>query len=110
MTKKEIEKIAELEHEQWMEWAKSLMKDEDLSPERIKRWKKLFVDYDKLSEKDKKDDRKWARKVDKELDESYTAHLLEFTKRRLINEYINSSSITGRHVGSDIRSDSQLKE
>lgn len=85
----ELEKIAKLEHDQWIKWAKSIMKDEDLSPARVKRWKKLFIAYDKLKEKDKKDDRIWARKVIKvtdELDELYAAQMIESNKRELLLE------------------------
>lgn len=86
---KELEKLAALEHAQWIKWAKNIMKTEDLSPERVKRWKKLFVAYDKLKEKDKDDDRIWARKVIKvseELDELYAAQMIESNKRELLLE------------------------
>lgn len=85
----ELEKIAKIEHDQWVEWAKSIMKDEDLSPERVKRWKKLFVPYDQLKEKDKNDDRLWARKVldvSDELDELYAAQMIESNRRELLLE------------------------
>lgn len=58
-----IEKLAELEHEQWMEWAKNISSKENISEERLKRWKTLYVPYDDLSEEMKEEDRKWARKV-----------------------------------------------
>ncbi len=91
---KDLEKLAALEHEQWMKWAKALMKDEDLSPERVKRWKKLFVSYGKLKPKDKKDDRVWARKAEKlvkeflrqDIEETFSAKLLEMNKRQLLTE------------------------
>lgn len=86
---KELEKFAELEHDQWIEWAKNLIKNEKLSPERVKRWKKLFVAYDKLKKKDKEDDRIWARKVIKvsdELDELYAAQMIEANRRELLLE------------------------
>ena len=34
-----LEKLAEIEHNQWMKWASTLMAKEKLSPERIERWK-----------------------------------------------------------------------
>jgi len=86
---KELEKISKLEHDQWVKWAKDLMKNEKLSPERVKRWKKLFIAYDKLKEKDKEDDRIWARKVIKvsdELDELYAAQMIEANRRELLLE------------------------
>lgn len=58
-----IEKLAELEHEQWWKWAKTLMEKETLSKERIERWHKYMVDYKDLPEDVKEYDRIWARKV-----------------------------------------------
>jgi hypothetical protein len=58
-----LEKLAEIEHDQWMAWAKSLMESEDLSPERVERWKKMMVPYDELSDDVQEFDREYARKV-----------------------------------------------
>lgn len=58
-----IEKLAELEHLQWCEWSLTLDENEQLSPERIERWKKLWVEYSELNEAQKEQDREWARKV-----------------------------------------------
>jgi len=61
-----IEKLAELEHEQWCAWAESLIKDKTtkFSDERIERWANLIcTNYDNLTEKEKEQDRVWARKV-----------------------------------------------
>jgi len=64
-----LESLAELEHDQWMEWAKGVLESEaeslteEISKERQERWQKLFVPYADLSEEDKEDDRKYARKV-----------------------------------------------
>lgn len=58
-----IELLAELEHEQWVSWSKSLAQSESLSPERVERWSKLWIPYSKLSEEDKEADRVWARRV-----------------------------------------------
>jgi hypothetical protein len=59
-----IEKLAELEHEQWIEWSSSLVDDrEKLSPERLDRWAKLWIPYSQLTEEQKEQDRIWARKV-----------------------------------------------
>lgn len=88
---KELEKLAKIEHDQWIKWAKDLMNKENLSPERVKRWKKLFIAYDKLKEKDKEDDRIWARKVIKvseELDELYAAQMIKANKQELLLEII----------------------
>ena len=96
----DTEKLAALEHEQWMKWAKALMKDEDLSPERVARWKKLFVAYSKLKPEDKKDDRVWARKAEKlvkeflrqDIEETYSAKLIEMNKRELLTEIMTKNS------------------
>ena len=56
-----IERLAELEHNQWIMWSKAIVKEENLSPERIERWKKLWIPYDFLSENQKEQDRQWAK-------------------------------------------------
>jgi hypothetical protein len=59
-----IETLATLEHEQWMEWTRTLILNEPtLSSQRIERWNKLFVSYSELTEGYKEQDRKWARKT-----------------------------------------------
>ncbi|WP_407376011.1 hypothetical protein [Methanobrevibacter sp.] len=81
-----LENLAELEHVQWCEWAKSISidinellniieknKDLDLSDEDMKsidsvkdkmnRWNDLFISYSDLSEDMKDKDRVYARKV-----------------------------------------------
>lgn len=58
-----IERLAELEHEQWMAWAKRIMETEPISEERRQRWQKYMVPYAELSEEVKEQDREWARKV-----------------------------------------------
>jgi len=55
--------LAALEHDQWVQWAKDIAETEDITPERVEKWKKLFVPYSKLSEEDKDKDREWAVKV-----------------------------------------------
>ena len=56
-----LEKLSDIEHQQWMEWSKSIAPE--VSDERRKRWKKLWVPYSELSEEMKEEDRKYARKV-----------------------------------------------
>jgi len=58
-----LEELASLEHEQWMEWAKSLMAKEKLSDDRVERWNKLFISYEELDEESKEQDRVYARKI-----------------------------------------------
>lgn len=56
-----LERLAELEHEQWMEWSKAVA--DEVSPERRARREKYWVPYDQLTEEVKEQDRVWARKV-----------------------------------------------
>lgn len=57
-----IEEIAKLEHEQWISWSKTIAQTENISDERLKRWKKLWIPYSELCEEEKEQDRVWARK------------------------------------------------
>jgi len=58
-----IEKLADLEHNQWWKWSRELSRKEKLSKERLDRWDKLWTFYKFLSEKSKEQDRIYARKV-----------------------------------------------
>lgn len=59
-----VEALAELEHDQWMHWAKTLTEKEPLlSAERVARWKTCMVPYSELTEEMKEHDRVWARKA-----------------------------------------------
>lgn len=59
-----LETLAKQEHDQWMEWAKTLMeKEPGLSPERVARWKAYMVPYNELTDDVKEFDRIWARKT-----------------------------------------------
>ena len=58
-----LEKLAALEHDQWVEWAKAIAENETISKARTKRWEKLYVPYDELPEESKEQDRVFARKV-----------------------------------------------
>ena len=58
-----VERLAALEHVQWMEWATAIMAVEPISKERRERWQRLMVPYDRLSEDTKEADRKYARKA-----------------------------------------------
>jgi hypothetical protein len=57
------EKLSALEHDQWVQWSQQIAKTENISADRLARWKKLWVPYSQLSESYKDDDRKWADKV-----------------------------------------------
>ena len=59
-----LERLAELEHKQWVTWAKKIIETEPgLSKERVERWQKLFVPYSELPDEFKEYDREWARYV-----------------------------------------------
>ena len=60
-----LEALAELEHDQWIFWAKGLLKEgEVITPGRMRRWLKLFqIKYKDLPEEVKEQDRMHARKV-----------------------------------------------
>lgn len=57
-----MEKIARLTHDEWEKWSKELAKSENLSKEKLKSWKKLWVDYSKLPSSQKTKDLIWANK------------------------------------------------
>lgn len=57
------EKIAELEHDQWIAWSKNIAETEQITPARRERWEKLWLPYDTLTEEQKDQDREWADKV-----------------------------------------------
>ena len=58
-----LEKLAELEHIKWQEWARHLLSEEVISTMRVQRWARLFVPYSQLSESEKEKDRVLARRV-----------------------------------------------
>ena len=56
-----LERLAEVEHEQWMSWSQSVA--EEVSAEQRQRWQECWVPYVDLPEEVKELDRQWARKV-----------------------------------------------
>jgi len=57
-----IEKLADLEHQQWAHWTDYFVRNSN--SENIQRWKlQSKTPYSNLSEKDKEKDRIWARKI-----------------------------------------------
>jgi hypothetical protein len=59
-----IEQLAALEHEQWMEWAKSIANSEPfLTDGRKERWAKAMLPYAMLTEEQKEQDRILARRA-----------------------------------------------
>ncbi len=56
-----LERLAALEHEQWVLWSQAVAAE--VSEERRRRWQALWVPYAELPEEVKEQDRVWARKV-----------------------------------------------
>ena len=56
-----LERLAELEHEQWVAWSKAVA--DEVSAERRQRWEACWVPYAELPDDVKEQDRVWARKV-----------------------------------------------
>lgn len=48
---------------QWMSWSKQVADEEDISEERIERWRQYWVEYEELNEDVKDHDREWADHV-----------------------------------------------
>ena len=61
-----FERLAALEHEQWMNWSQIVVgaeKDDHISLHLHRKWSPNWVDYDKLPEVVKDYDRYWAKRV-----------------------------------------------
>ena len=56
-----VERLAELEHEQWVSWSKAIVNE--VPEERRRRWQACWVPYRDLPEDIKEQDRVWARRV-----------------------------------------------
>jgi hypothetical protein len=70
-SKELLEKLSDLEHQQWSHLAKyliNLIEDDKSVYEKLEDWKSLaYTDYSKLSEESKEKDRKFARLVIEEI-------------------------------------------
>lgn len=73
-----IEELSKLEHDQWMKWTKDIAKSEDISEERLERWKKEWVPYEKLPEDVKEFDREYTEPVMDLIDNALPATEAEF--------------------------------
>jgi hypothetical protein len=56
-----LERLAELEHEQWVAWSRAVAAEVEV--DRRRRWEACWVPYAELPEEVKEQDRVWARKV-----------------------------------------------
>ena len=58
----DVERLADLEHEQWAHWTRYML--DNLTPENTERWRRqIDTPYADLSEQEKESDREWARRV-----------------------------------------------
>jgi C4-dicarboxylate-specific signal transduction histidine kinase len=57
-----VEKLADLEHRQWMHWSQYVAREHNISEELKEKWDENWKPYSELSEEMKEKDRKWARK------------------------------------------------
>jgi len=58
-----LEALSDLEHQQWMKWAQSIIDSEPISEARKQRWATMMVNYKDLPDNIQEYDREWARKV-----------------------------------------------
>lgn len=63
-----LERLAEIEHEQWAYWTAYFLNNYDNIDNRNRWRKQIGTLYSELSDKEKESDRKWARKVLGEFD------------------------------------------
>ncbi len=63
MTEDIVEKLATVFHDSWRHWSMQISIKEHISVDRLHRWQKLWIPYDRLPESEKEKDREWARKV-----------------------------------------------
>lgn len=94
-----LERLAELEHEQWQAWTRHLL--DNSSPENLERWKcQMETPYAQLTDAEKEADRVWARKVIERLrgtgdpDLLYEGRFLRVKKRGRW-EYVERTRLSG---------------
>lgn len=56
-----IERLARVEHAQWMAWSQSVASE--VGPDRRQRWQSYWVPFEDLPEEIKERDRVWARRA-----------------------------------------------
>jgi len=59
--KPQLERIADQVHRIWVEWTKQVSRR--VKPVWRERWRRLWIEYDRLPESEKDKDRKFARKI-----------------------------------------------
>jgi len=57
-----VNALSALIHDQWCEWSRNIALRENLSGERLERWDKLWVPYERLSDEEKAKDQEYSLK------------------------------------------------
>ena len=88
-----LEKIAKLTHIEWETWSKELAKSENLTKNKLKTWKKLWVDYSSLPKTQKVKDLLWANKfmeiiMPSEVSQNKVKKQVQITKK-LVNKKVD---------------------
>jgi len=55
-----------LAHRLWVHWSQSIAKEENISEERLQRWRELWVPYEELSERQRDTDRQLVERYAEE--------------------------------------------
>ncbi|HDD44686.1 MAG TPA: hypothetical protein ENG63_07495 [Candidatus Desulfofervidus auxilii] len=55
--------IALVFHKAWINWSKTIARKKILNEKELEKWKKLWVSFDKLGEKQKEKYRKFAKEI-----------------------------------------------
>ena len=63
MTAGLVERLAALEHRQWMHWSQHVAENHDIPNGLREKWESNWRPYDELPEATKESDRKWARQA-----------------------------------------------
>ncbi|NQZ85866.1 MAG: hypothetical protein HRU03_09165, partial [Nanoarchaeales archaeon] len=88
-----LEKIAKLTHIEWETWSRELAKSENLTKNKLKTWKKLWVDYSSLPKTQKVKDLLWANKfmeiiMPSEVSQNKVKKQVQITKK-LVNKKVD---------------------
>ncbi len=88
-----LERLAELEHQQWAHWTRYLMNNFD--NDHIELWDRLCdTPYINLTEQEKNSDREWARKVIGLME----SHIIQPSKLEEINAVLNEIKDLANHI------------
>ena len=110
-----IEKLAELEHQQWMYWSEAVAKKLPQSAQSahiIKGWMENWKPYAELSDEVKEFDRVWARKVIPIIEDALRLQREEFLKKidAIIPDVLPLQAPRGYTTESVIKAIKELKK